>query len=359
MIELLIACPGVGHTVRGFETYAQECHEALRGRPELRVRLAGGRGRVPGAESRALARLGGAVRRDGYFAQQLLFAATLLPGLAARPPDVVLVSDWVLASALGRGRALTRGRFKLLLANGAPGGPRFDRTIDHVQQLTPGMHQVALDGGEPPERHTLLPHGLAIPERFEPTPAEERRALRGRLGLPAEAEIVLSVAALNTSHKRLDVLIEAVAALEPRPHLVLLGERGAESAAVLRLAHERLGPAGHTVRTVPREQVAAYYRAADMLAHAAVHEAFGLALAEALSHGLPVLAHASPTSRFVLGRHGLLGDLTTPAGLAPLVRAARERPGGAEERHRFAYERFSWDRLAPAYVEMVRRVAAA
>jgi 1,2-diacylglycerol 3-alpha-glucosyltransferase len=361
----------VGHVVRGFESFAEECFEALRGRPELEVGLVAGRGRprdgrltapVPAADAAVARALGRAMRRDGYFAQQILFAVALAPILAARRPHVVLVSDWVLASALGRLRALTRLGYKLLLSNGAPGGPRFDWSIDHVQQLTPALHRLALEGGEPPGRHTLLPLGVAI-EREPPdrSPLARRRE-RARLGLPVEGEILLSVAALNAWSKRIDHLADEVAPLEQRPHLVLLGQPEPETPALLRHVRDRLGAGGVTARTVLRADVPAYYRAADMFVLASLHESMGRVLVEALSHGLPVLAHDSHWSRFALADCGWLADLSEPGALAGLVeraRAAGDPPGAAEARHRSAYERYAWDRLAPAYVEMVRACAAA
>ena len=62
-----------------------------------------------------------------------------------------------------------------------------------------------------------------------------------------------------------------------------------------------LGPDGFVMRTVPREQMDGYYRAADVFALASLQEAFGLAYVEAMAHGLPCLAHDQPVTRFVLG----------------------------------------------------------
>lgn len=366
-VEVLIACPGVGHVVRGFETFAEECFEALRGRPELQLTLVGGRGprgggrltaRVPPPDGAAAVAAGRLVRRSPYVGQQVLFAAMLAPIVAARRPDVVLVSDWVVAAAIGRTRAVTRQRFKMLLSNGAPGGPAFDRAVDHVQHLTPEYHRLALAAGEPADRHTLLPLGVAIAPELAP---RERGALRRRLGLPEGGDILLCAAALNAWSKRLPYLIDEVAALSPRPHLVLLGQREAETPAILRQARERLGAEGHTVRTVPREAMPAYYRAADMFVLASRYEAMGRVLVEALSHGLPVLAHDAPWSRFVLGGHGRTADLAEAGALTALIERARaegDPPGAAAARHRSAYERFSWDRLAPRYVELLQACAA-
>jgi glycosyltransferase involved in cell wall biosynthesis len=190
---------------------------------------------------------------------------------------------------------------------------------------------------------------------------EDDPGLRRRLGLPRDAELLLSVAALNRWHKRLDYLIDEVASLERRPHLVLLGERDEEAPVVLAQARRLLGEGGFTHRTVPRAEVGAYYRAADMFVLASRHEAMGRVLVEALAHGLPVLAHDAEWSRSVVGEHGFLADLERPGALAALIEHVRSDDGGRPARlarHRDAFERFSWERLTPRYVEMVRACAA-
>ncbi len=41
---MLLPCPGLDHAHRGFETFARECFEALRGRLELTIDLVKGTG---------------------------------------------------------------------------------------------------------------------------------------------------------------------------------------------------------------------------------------------------------------------------------------------------------------------------
>jgi 1,2-diacylglycerol 3-alpha-glucosyltransferase len=369
-IRVLLPCSGLGIAMRGFETFAIECHAALRRHPGVDATLVRARGtlgvderRAPtiSRDSRAARALGKLARRDGYFAEQMVYALSLVPVLARERPHVILFSDWALGGALGRVRRLTRQRYRLLLCNGAPGPPPYDWTIDHVQQLTPAYHQLALDAGEPPERHTLLPLGVALEPELRPASVEERTALRAALGLPRDSELLLSVAALNTWHKRLDYVIREVAAMEPRPHLVLLGQHEDETPGVLRLAAELLGADGFTARTVPPEEVFRYYRSADIFVLGSLYEASGRVLLEALGHGLPTVCHDSETTRFVTGPHALRGDLSKPGGLAALVAAARAEPlseARRQEQHRFAYETFGWDSLLPRYVDMIERCAA-
>jgi glycosyltransferase involved in cell wall biosynthesis len=202
--------------------------------------------------------------------------------------------------------------------------------------------------------------GVAVDRVARFIGANDRAALRRRLGLPAERAIVLSVGAVNRQ-KRMDYVIEEIAALpEPRPFLLIAGQLERESPDIAALARERLGPHGHDIRTVAPAEMPDLYRAADVFVLASLWESFGRVLVEAQAHGLPCLAHDYPVMRWVLGEHGRLGDLTRPGVLARMVIEIDESdttPTAHAARHQAAYERFSWDVLAPRYVDMLQRVA--
>lgn len=351
-VKVAIACPGLGHVQRGFERVARDFHAALAPRPELDVRLLPG-ARVLRRDQRAAVALGRAARRDGYFAEQIAHAARLVPLLARWRPDVVYASDWVTVGALGRARVLTGLRYRLVLSNSAPGMPPYDWTVDHVQQVTPQLYRWALEYGDPPERHTLLPLGIRAPAELPP-PVDP-----GALGLPADRRLVLSVSAINASHKRLDYVIREIAGAQPRPYLVLIGHADDETPELLRLADELLGPDGYSAPRVPSERVDDYYRACDVLVHGTQYEGTGLVLLEALARGMTVIANDEEWSRFVTGGHAVLGDLMRPGELARLV--DRAAPGSDEERAarlRHVQEGFGWDALAPRYVDMLRHAAS-
>ncbi|MBA2517166.1 MAG: glycosyltransferase, partial [Solirubrobacterales bacterium] len=180
------------------------------------------------------------------------------------------------------------------------------------------------------------------------------------LGLPVDRPIVLSVGALDRSHKRQDYVITEHARLPPpRPHLVLLGHESAESPAIRALARERLPSEDITLKSVPAGEVADYYAAADVFVLASTREAFGRVLVEALAHGLPCIAHDYDVPRWVLGEHGTFADLTVPGGLADAVSEVLSVPDGrAADRHAYVRAHYSWDALRPRYVELIRRVAA-
>jgi glycosyltransferase involved in cell wall biosynthesis len=365
-MRVVITCPGLGIATRGFERFARDCFTALRGRADVDVTLIRGRGPSGPAErtvptlsrdTRVARSVGYRTGHDDFWLEQLSFAATVQPTLARLQPEVVLLSEWTLAAALGALRRLTRGRFRIVLSNSAPGPPPYPAGVDHVLHPVPSLRDLALGRGEPPSRHTLLPLGIDLPEHWRPPTAEERAILRRRLGLPVDREVVLSVGVLSAAHKRMDYVIREVAALpRPRPFLALVGAHAEDTPQMLDLAAAMLGPGCLIAPDVPPSAVADYYRAADAFVLASMSEGFGLALVEALGHGLPVLAHDYDVPRFVLGEHGRFDDLHRPGALATLVAGLGEDDSVAalgHARHRAAWERFSWDVLAPGYVEVL------
>jgi len=307
--------------------------------------------------ARLLARTSG---KPTYRIEALAFAFGLVPVLLRRRPDVVYLSEWDTARMLAWLRPRLGLQFKLLLCNGGFAERAFDH-LDRVQELTPVAREHVIRLGDDPRRHTVLPLGFRIDRLLEPPGDVERRSLRSRLGLPADRRIVLSVAALNRHHKRLDYLIDEVANLQaPRPFLMLVGEPEAETQELRAYANRRLGEEGFSMRTVRSEQVGEIYRASDVFVLASLAEAQGRVLVEAMAHGLPCVAHESAVMRFALGEHGLFGDFTRPGALTTLLvdlpQLTAERARAA---HRHVYERFSWDRLRPSYVELLREVASA
>lgn len=362
--RVLLVCSGLDHAHRGFESFARECFDALRDEAEIELELIKGSG-PPGPRERPIPTLTRDARgarvlaalwgREPFRVEQIAFGASLLPVLARRRPDVVYFSEWHTGLVLGAYRRAARQRFRLVLCNGTMAVDGF-RHLDRVQQLTPVALDDALARGDDPSRHVLLPLGFAFSPEPPALSAEDRSALRGRLGLPADRPVVLSVAALNRHHKRLDYLIEEVSRVRDlHPFLLMAGQEEAETAAIRAMAAERLGPWGHSIRTVRRDEVADLYRAADVFVLASLGEGLPRALIEALGWGLPCLAHDYPVSRFALGEHGMFADFSVAGSLASSLTQAVEHgsdPGAVSQRHRYAYEKFSWDVLRARYVAL-------
>ena len=139
--------------------------------------------------------------------------------------------------------------------------------------------------------------------------------------------------------KGYDVLIAAVAGLVDLPwRLTIAGDRTRNSAAAARLdadiAAHGLGDRVAVLGALPPESINALYLASDVFVLASRFEGYGMALAEAIAHGLPVVSTNS----------GAIPD-TVPAGtgllvpsddVAALAHALRRLIGDRAERQRFA-----------------------
>jgi glycosyltransferase involved in cell wall biosynthesis len=369
-ITIFIPCSGLGRIRRGYESFTQECFDALRGSPGLDLRLFKGGG-VAGDNQTVLWNLprdtllacclGKLMRRTPYFIEQFTFFLSLRRSLAAARPDVVYFSDGNLGNLLWRWRRLHGHRYRLLFSNGGPLSPPFPRW-DFVQQVSTVYYDDAKKAGQPDARQVLLPYGFAIPAQLPARDPAAVVALRARLGLPAARAIVLSVGAVNGSHKRMDYLIRELAMLPaPRPFLLMLGQRDSETAGVAALSDELLGAANHQIRSVRHEEMGDYYQASDVFALASLHEGFGRVLVEAMAQGLPCLTHDYAVAREVLGKFGHFADFTQPGRLASLLQArlnSGSSDDGREARHRHAYDNYSWETLQPQYVDMLRQCAS-
>jgi 1,2-diacylglycerol 3-alpha-glucosyltransferase len=405
-LKVFFSCSGVGILNRGIESFFREAFDGLRGTEGLDLTLYKGAGGAKADErvlwnlprtGRISQLLGQCIRRNGYVVEQLSTFPSMVRAIRRERPDVIFYSDSNLGFQLFRWRKQIGVPYRLLFSNGGPCHPPFSRT-DAVHQVAPQYHAEALAAGEPPEKHFLLPYGIHVPDGAPVSDPARKRELRAKLQLPEDRPIVLSVGWIAAQHKRMDYVVREVAGMSREqgagdkagragsgergagsgarsqnsphsrlpapssaPFLVLLGQMDDQSPAILELARRELGEANFTARSVPYEQVADYYRAADVFTLASLQEGFGRVYLEALIHGLPVIAHDHPVMRYVLGDQGTLLDLSQPGVLAGALREELTRPATQElaaRRRESVRSRFSWPVLAPQYRDMFRAAAA-
>jgi len=366
----------VGIIDRGIEIFFREAFDGLRGTEDLDITFYKGAGEEKSDEhvlwnvprTDWMARLLGAcIHRSSYVAEQLSTFPSMVRAIRRHRPEIIFYSDSNLGFQLFRWRKQIGVPFRLLFSNGGPCHPPFDRT-DYVHQVAPFHIKEALDAGEPADRHRMVPYGINVPDGPPDRGENIRRELRRKLGLPEDRPIILSVGWISTKQKRMDYVVREVARLisevrdresgvrdQAVPYLIMLGAIDEESASIIAFACEKLGEENFTARLVPHEQVADYYRAADLFVLASLQEGFGRVFLEALIYGLPVIAHDHPVMRFVLGSEGTFGDLSTPGVLAALIReklGREDSEADAIRRREMVRARFSWVVLSPQYREM-------
>ena len=196
-------------------------------------------------------------------------------------------------------------------------------------------------------RSTLVPNGVDI-NRFHPGPAD-----RTRFDLPTDAPIVLMVSALVES-KRVADAIRAVAKI-PDIHLVVAGD-GPQRDALDALAAE-LMPGRFLRRRLHFSEMPDLYRCADAFLHTTLLESFGNVYVEALASGLPIVAHASAVTEWILGEHASLVDTTDePKLVAALGHALVHSADDLEMRVKMANERYAWPVVGEAYRSFLHQV---
>jgi glycosyltransferase involved in cell wall biosynthesis len=186
-------------------------------------------------------------------------------------------------------------------------------------------------------------------------PDADGAAIRRQLNIPAAATVVVFVGGLDTAHhfKRVDVLIDAVAALgDPNVHLLVVGG-GDRLQAYQDIANERgIGQRSHFVGWVSHSDLPPYLTASDVLVLPSDSvESFGMVLIEAMACGRPVIASELPGVRGVVA-DGVDGLLFRPNDVDDLRRAIEQiaadpSRGSTMGQHgrRKAIDLYSWQRI--------------
>ncbi len=143
--------------------------------------------------------------------------------------------------------------------------------------------------GTAAERFHLLPPGINRERLDAPAVADESRRLRAEFGIADKHRLLLCVGS-RFKTKGVDRVIEALAslpaAMRGECRLLVVGHG---DAAPLQRQARSLGIADQVIFTGTREDVPAFYRAADYLVHAPRSENTGTVLIEAMICALPVL----------------------------------------------------------------------
>jgi glycosyltransferase involved in cell wall biosynthesis len=209
---------------------------------------------------------------------------------------------------------------------------------------------LAADYDVPPDR-------LAVIHPGTDHAAVERHQRQGAVSLLAVGAVV--------PRKGYDLLVAALATLKDLPwRLVIAGDAGRRPDTARQLAADiaRLALEGRIsmVGAVRTEELAVLYGAADLFVLPSRYEGYGMAYAEAIAHGLPVVGtHAGAIPDTVPPQAGVLVPPDDADALAAVLRRLIENP---QERERLAAgaraAKFpSWNEQAARFARVLDEVA--
>lgn len=224
----------------------------------------------------------------------------------------------------------------------------------------------------PLERNQLITLGVTAPIHVVPNgikpvvvaSTEQGLALRRQHGLDATDRVILFIGRI-TPKKRLEDIIQALSLLgASAPHLFIAGTPKAESAYAEKLFRvvRECGCAArvHWLGFLDEAAKAAAYAAADVFIHASESEGMALAILEAMSAGLPVVATRGCYMNEAAASHALVqceqGATALAAAAGPLLtdRKAARAQGLAGQVH--AHRVHDWEALARATIRIYAEV---
>lgn len=210
--------------------------------------------------------------------------------------------------------------------------------------------------GASPERLCISPPGINH-NVFRPGARGEARSWLGM----GDAPFVLFVGRIQPL-KGLDVAVEAVAQLDGVHLVVVGGPSGPQGQAELDRIEKLVVDLGiaertHFVPAQPHDQLAEFYRAANVVVMPSRSESFGLVAAEAQACGVPVLAARVGGLEYVVddGVSGFLIDGWDGSVWADAISRVLDDPDLAAELSAGALanaEKFSWSATANRLLEL-------
>ena len=334
-MKIVVASSGLGHVARGIEAWAADLGRALAARG-LDVALCKGAGRADAPHEHVINcwqrganrtsqllrwlpkrltwRLGLA---SGYGVEQTTFALRLIDYLRRQDVDLLHVQDPQVALIVQRAHSLGLLRTRTILAHGTEESPAFLRKITYLQHLAPWHLEQARQAGAWRQTWRAIPNFIDT-QLFHPGRAD---TLRDQLDIPANAFVLLSVAAIKRHHKRIDYLIEEFARLrrqspELPAWLIVAGgwEPGTDELA--EAGKQLLGDRVRFLIRFPRQRMPDLYRAADAFTLCSLKEMMPIALLEAIASGLPCIVNQHPVLHWMTGHAGEAIDMATPGALA-------------------------------------------
>ncbi|MDO8561313.1 MAG: glycosyltransferase [bacterium] len=214
--------------------------------------------------------------------------------------------------------------------------------------------------GIPKEKFCVIHNGIDVAALQNELAAHNPADIKKGLGVAPRDKVVLNVARLTTQ-KNPGLLLEGFALFarrRPGYSLVIVGGGGKWS-TTLRDRAKTLGIADHVFLVGMRKDVARFYAIADFFVSTSSIEGFGIAHAEALACGVPVLTTktAGPDEMIREGENGyFIHDATPDSVVEGMQKMVSADIVGMRAHAGKSADRYSVGRMVAAYEELFRAV---
>lgn len=214
--------------------------------------------------------------------------------------------------------------------------------------------------GYDPDRVAVIQNGVDT-RRFSPS-AAAREAVRRELGIPSDDLVIGSVARFHADkdHKTLFAAVKQAAASNPGLKCLLVGKGTEPNGPLARLA-EQSGITDQVILLGPRSDLTAIMNALDLHVTSSVTEGFPNVIAEAMACGTLCVATDVGDARLVIGEHGWIVPIKSPAQLSDAISKALSLRGTAEWMSRreagraYCKSQFGIGKMVDAYREVWSR----
>lgn len=375
-LRVAIASSGVHHVKRGIETWAIDLAAALHER-DLDVTLFSGSGPAVYPYEKTVSclhrhskinrlvteRSPGFLWRvhltSEYELEQLTFAYHLMMGRHLRGFDLVHTQDPLLAAILDG--YYRRGLLEAatLLAHGTEEPAKYLSRFSYLQHLAPHHFDEALSFRRPKSQWFTIPNFI---DTALFAPRTDNR-IREELGIPEEAFVVLTSAAIKREHKRIDYLISEFSRFwretDSTAHLIVAGAGHGDTAELHRIAKEQCPMHIHFLVDQPRGRMPAIYNAGNLFVLCSLKEMMPIALLEATASGLPCLVNQHPVVSWMVGNGGEAIDMSGAGSLAASLKEWRDHATlavGGQKARRHALTNFSRDAVVEQILDAYREI---
>lgn len=331
--KIALISTGLGHVKRGIETWTEDLGKALYERG-LDVTVYKGGGRLEAPYEKII----GCLRRDlpitktiikvrpkfmwrfglstPYALEEMTFSWNIIPELILKQYDIIHTQDAHVADFIHTMQKLKLIKSEVILAHGTEEPFEFLARFKYIQHLAPYHMEEMKQNGFDVSKHFAIGNFVDT-KLFTP---EYKSALRKELNIPEEAFVVVSVAAIKKTHKRVDYLIQEVSQFKnDNTYLIVAGAFEKESPEVMDLGQKLLGDKVKFLKNFPRQRIMDVFRSADVYALCSLKEMMPIALLEAISSGLPAIVHKYPVEEWMIGQGGESIDMGQSGALAKTI----------------------------------------